>query len=429
MGYNSRAGGELVDLCGVRLIRCFVNLSRKTLNKTCNREDKFLMNSKTLSVSELQHKARQILPVIEKYRSKGNQQRDLAPEIFQAISDAGLFRLYQPSAWGGAELDPRDFWSVQAVLAEACLSTAWVQGVLSVQSFLMALFNQQAQNDVWGETPNTLISSSFQPTGKVTQVEGGYNISGHWTFSSGSSFANWVLVGGLIFPEGEGKPPQMGLFLVPRSDYEIKDTWHTFGLRATGSNDVVIEQAFVPQHRLLLPGPGILPNVVPAEGLSSLYQLPWLYIFTGGVSYLGIGGCRGALNDFIDVAKTRRAIITGKAVKEDPEVHRAIAKTQGALTSAKVMYEQHIANMWGYIDRQEVMPESEGLLQRSQMMAVMRDLTAHTDTMRLLLGGRGVREDSPLTQRWLDMNAACAHPGNDPRAIEMMLGQTQLSLD
>lgn len=382
------------------------------------------MNQQT--VSDLQQKARQILPLIEQHRARGIENRDLAPEIVQAITDAGLFRLYQPAAWGGAELDPRDFWSIQAIFAESCLSTAWVHGVLSVQSFLMALFNQQAQADVWAENPDTLVSSSFQPTGKVTKVEGGYKLSGHWTFSSGSSFADWVLVGGLIFSEGEGQPPQMGLFLVPRSDYQIKDTWHTFGLRATGSNDVVIEDAFVPEHRLLFPGPGMVPNVSSDESLSPLYQLPWLYIFTGGVSYLGIGACRAALNDFIEIAKSRRAILTGKAVKEDPEVNRIIAKTQGALLSATAIYQQHLARMVACVEAQEPMPESEGLLQRTQMMNVMRDLTAHVDAMRLLLGGRGVREDSPLTQRWLDMNAACAHPGNDPRAIQLLYGQSQL---
>jgi 3-hydroxy-9,10-secoandrosta-1,3,5(10)-triene-9,17-dione monooxygenase len=392
------------------------------------------LGSKQQAISEstlddLKEAANKIVPLIKQHRATGNQQRDLAPEVMQAIIDAGLFRLYQPKAWGGSELDPRAFWSVQAIFAEHCLSTGWVHGVLSVQSFVMAQFGQQAQADVWAQDPDVLVSSSFQPTGKVSEVEGGYRLTGHWTFSSGSSFAKWVLVGALVYPNGEKKPPQMALFLVPRGDYQIKDTWHTFGLRATGSNDVVIEDAFVPQHRMLLPAAGIVPEVADSADAPALYQLPWLYIFTGGISYLGIGACRGALNNFITVAKTRRAIITGKAVKEDPDVNRIIAKTQAALASATAIYEQHIANMFTAIEQQQRMPFSEGLLQRSQMMGVMRNLTACVDAMRLLLGGRGVREDSPLTQCWLDMNAACAHPGNDPRAIELLFGQSQLTED
>jgi len=396
------------------------NTSQKAMNSTTTNE---------VTLEDIKQKANNLVPLVKQYREWGNQHRDLAPELMQAIIEADLLRLYQPAKWGGAELDPCSFWAVQAIFAEHCLSTAWLHGVLSVQSFVLAQFNDEAQADVWEENPKTLVSSSFQPCGKATAVEGGYQLSGHWTFSSGSSFAKWVLVGCLMHPNGKEQPPQMGLFLVPRPDYQIKDTWHTFGLRGTGSNDVVIENAFIPEHRMLLPAAGIVPELSSNPDVPALYQLPWLYIFTGGISYLGIGACQGALNDFIEIAKSRRAILTGKAVKEDPDVNRAIAKTRSVIANATATYERHVANMFLAIEQRQPMPFSEGLLQRGQMMNVMRDMTACVDSMRLLLGGRGVREDSPLTQRWLDMNAACAHPGNDPRAIELMFGQSQLQTD
>lgn len=377
----------------------------------------------TANTTAFARRAQALQPLISQYRQWGQQHRDLAPDLVAALHDAGLFRLYQPKRWGGAELDPREFWSIQAILAECCLSTAWVQGVLSVQSFLLALFPEQAQADVWGHDTTALVSSSFQPTGKVTAAGDGYTLSGHWTFSSGSSFAQWVLVGGLVTVTGQ--PPQMALFLVPRSDYQLNDTWHTFGLRATGSNDVVIEEAFVPRHRVLFAGAGMVPNVT-TNTLSALYQLPWLYVFTGGIAYLGIGACRAALADFIAIAKTRRGIVTGKAVKEDPEVHRTIATTQAAINRATALYHTHIAAMMQHIAQRQPMADNQGVLQRVEMMGVMRELTRCVDAMRLLLGGRGVREDSPLTQHWLDMNAACAHPGNDPRAIEHVYGLAQL---
>lgn len=376
--------------------------------------------------SRLLDKARNILPVVDQYRAWGTEHRDTAPQIIEQLNEAGLFRLFQPKSYGGEELDPRAFWAIQNVFAERCLSTAWIHGVLCVQAFVLALFDRQAQDEVWGESASTLVSSSFQPVGKVEVKDGGYRLSGHWTFSSGSSYAKWAIVGGMVYPNGNDQPPQMGLFLLPRDDYQIVDTWHTFGLRATGSNDIIADDVWVPAHRMYLPSAGMVPDLSRAGELPALYQLPWLYIFSSGISNLGIGGCRAALNDFVDIAKARKSIVTGKATKEDPDALKLIAKARTALVNAHMMYNRHVDEMLDFIDRGEDMPLDYGLLLRSQMTGLMRELTQYVDQMRLLLGGRGVREDSPITQHWLDMSAACAHPGNDSRGIEALYGKMQL---
>src|SRR5262249_52640035 len=157
--------------------------------------------------------------------------------------------LMQPSRWGGAEVDPGIFFEAQLALATACPSTAWVMGVVGVHSWQLALFPLAAQEEVWGSDPETLVSSSYAPTGKVERVDGGYRISGRWSFSSGCDHCQWVFLGGMVPPEREGAPPEMRTFLVPRSDYTIEDNWHVAGLKATGSKDIVIVGALVPEHR------------------------------------------------------------------------------------------------------------------------------------------------------------------------------------
>src|SRR5690606_8201333 len=285
------------------------------------------------------HRVQAVLPLIRAHADGNDARRDVAPEVIAALKDAGLYKLFQSAAWGGYEADPRTFYEVQNLIAEACASTGWVFGVHSVQAFLLSTMDRQAQADVWGDDPDTLMSSSFQPVGKVRAVDGGYRLSGRWTFSSGSSHAQWALLGALVPPAQEGQPPHMRLFLVPRADYRLSDTWHTIGLKGTGSNDIEVEDAFVPAYRTHAPTPGILPTVTATQ-LSPLYRLPWLYVFTSTVSNLSIGMARAALAAFLDIERVRVSSLTGKAGKDDPAVHGAIARLGAEIDAVDTMYKR-----------------------------------------------------------------------------------------
>src|SRR5690606_28725667 len=107
------------------------------------------------------------------------------------------------------------------------------------------LFPDEAQQAVWGSDPDTRLSSSYAPTGKAVLTEGGYKLSGKWSFSSGSAHASWVLLGGLVF-NADGNVVDFKTFMVPRDQYEIVDVWNVVGLRGTGSNDIVVNETFIP---------------------------------------------------------------------------------------------------------------------------------------------------------------------------------------
>jgi 3-hydroxy-9,10-secoandrosta-1,3,5(10)-triene-9,17-dione monooxygenase len=168
------------------------------------------------------------------------------------FSGCRVFQDPPAKRWGGYEMDPEAFYAVQMTLAEGCMSSAWVLGVVAVHNWQLALFDAQAQADVWSEDPTTLISSSYMPRAEVTPVEGGYRISGRWGFSSGVDHCDWAFLGGLV-PDPEGGAPDYRTFLVPRSDFEIDHNWDTLGLRGTGSHDVTVKDAFRPR----LPHPSL----------------------------------------------------------------------------------------------------------------------------------------------------------------------------
>jgi 3-hydroxy-9,10-secoandrosta-1,3,5(10)-triene-9,17-dione monooxygenase len=194
-------------------------------------------------------RARALIPVLKSRSDAAIAARCLPEETIRDLQEAGFFRVLQPQRFGGYEHDPQVFFDIQMTLAEGCMSTAWVYGVIAVHPFQLALFDPKAQADVWAKDDTTLISSSYQPVGKVERVEGGYRLSGRWGFSSGCDHCSWVFLGALIPSLEPGGPPEMRTFLLPRSDYQIVHDWTVFGLQATGSHGIVVDRAFVPEHR------------------------------------------------------------------------------------------------------------------------------------------------------------------------------------
>jgi 3-hydroxy-9,10-secoandrosta-1,3,5(10)-triene-9,17-dione monooxygenase len=167
---------------------------------------------------QLYNAARDMIPELSARSNETASLGRLPDATVDAMQKAGFFRIMQPARYGGFELDPEVFFNVQMTLAEGCMSTAWVLGVVAIHNWQLGLFDDRAQQDVWGEDDSTLISSSYMPVGKVEHVDGGYKLSGHWGFSSGSKHCKWAFLGGMVPPQKEGEAPDYRTFLVPRED-------------------------------------------------------------------------------------------------------------------------------------------------------------------------------------------------------------------
>jgi 3-hydroxy-9,10-secoandrosta-1,3,5(10)-triene-9,17-dione monooxygenase len=369
------------------------------------------------SHSPLEH-AQRIAAKLPTRAAEARRSRRLSDETVRELKEAGLLRLLQPKQWGGLEADPQMFIDVQNVLAEKCLSTAWVCGVLGVQSFMLALFDARAQQDVWSEDGAALASSSFQPQGSVEREAGGFRLSGQWPYSSGCLHADWAIVGALVPSPSEGAR-ETRLFLVPRKDYEIIDTWDTFGLRATGSNDIRISRAFVPEYRTVKPDRGIVPasrSVYEA----TLYRMPWLFMFTSSVAALGIGAARGALAVYCEALRARMASST---LKVDPAAVQAAARTKLEIEGIDGMLRASVTRLTHCARTREDMPMQEALEHRLQLTSIVRRCAALVDGLMPYLGARSVFLSNSFTCLWLDLCAARAHPGNDPSAASNDLGR------
>jgi 3-hydroxy-9,10-secoandrosta-1,3,5(10)-triene-9,17-dione monooxygenase len=364
---------------------------------------------------ELVARARAMIPALQQRAEAAEAARRIPDETIADMQAAGFFRILQPRRWGGYEMDPQVFFDVQMALSEGCMSTGWVYGVVGGHPYELALFPDAAQREVWGEDTSVLASSSYQPVGRVERVEGGFRLSGRWGFSSGCEHCDWVLLGAMIPAAEEGGPPDMRTFLLPRRDYEIADAWHVFGMKATGSQDIIVDNVFVPEHRthkaidgFLCQNPGQVENDAP------LFSLPWAQIFVRLVSTGAIGGARGAVQAAVDIAKSRISSNTGKASKSDPILLNAIARAYSELDEMQAVLDRNFSDMMAGARAGAALPIPKRVLYRYQSASVVRRCAALVDTLMPLLGGRAIYTSSPIVRFWLDLHAARAHVANDP---------------
>lgn len=359
-------------------------------------------------------RARAMIPALKARARQCTLGGNVPAETIAEMQEAGFFRVLQPGRWGGYEMHPNVFFEIQKALAEGCMSTGWVYGVLGCHPFELALFHDQAQADVWGADDAMLVSSTYQPVGKVELAEGGFHLSGRWGFSSGSKHCGWVLLGAMIWRDGE--PPEMRTFLLPRSDYRIIDgTWDVFGLQGTGSFDIEVDRVFVPAYRTHKASDGFAcTNPGQAANDGPLYSLPWAQVFVRSVSTAAFGGARAAVDGAVQIMKDRVSTNTGKASKADPLLHAAIARAHAQILEMELSLTATFDDLIATATRGEVIPMEKRVLYAYQSSTVVRRLAELIDGVVQLLGGRAIYMSSPVIQPWLDLNAARAHVANDP---------------
>lgn len=372
---------------------------------------------------------RDLLPGIADRVERCELERQVPAQTMAELVEAGLFRMLQPRRWGGLEADPVDFYEVVRTLASVCGSSGWVGSVVGVHPWQLALFPDAAQHDIWGSDADTLASSSYAPTGRLTAVDGGYEATGRWSFSSGSAHCSWALLGAIVM-DREGKPVDFLTILLPRSDYVIEDVWDVIGLRGTGSNDVVVDKVFVPEHRTLsfndvsaLRCPGQELNTAP------LYRLPFGTVFSYTITTPIIGIALGAYDAHVARMRERvRISYGGQKVAGDPFAHVRVARAASDIDAAWLQLERNLDEEMTYATAGEQIPMELRLrARRDQVRGSERSL----DAIGLLFknsGGHSLKSGNPIERAWRDGNAASVHAANDSERWLAMYGKGAFGL-
>lgn len=384
----------------------------------------------------------ELLPVLRERAQETEDARRIPEESIKSLQETGFFKLLQPKRYGGHEAHPVTFYTAVKMIASACGSTGWVASILGVHPWHVALFDAKAQEEVWGSDIDTRISSSYAPMGKSTLVDsggppaskgvsggGGYRLSGRWSFSSGCDHATWVLLGGPVF-DSDGKPVDFCTYLLPISDYTIEDVWDTVGLRGTGSNDIIVDDVFVPAHRALSFIP-VAKCKVPGQEVNSspLYKLPFGSVHPTTITAPIIGMAQGAYDAHVEHQRNRvRAAYAGEQSKEDPFAMVRIAEASSEIDAAWLQLTHNISELYDHAAAGEKIPFAKRLrVRRDQVRGTERAIFA-VDRMFENSGGRALKAGTPIQRFWRDAHAGRVHAANDPERAYKMFGTGEFGL-
>jgi 3-hydroxy-9,10-secoandrosta-1,3,5(10)-triene-9,17-dione monooxygenase len=251
------------------------------------------------SPAELIARAKTLAPKLRERAIKAERDRNIPKESVEEYIDLGLIHTLQPKRWGGYEHDHEVMFDIAIELGKStCGSSAWCLNYLGDHACILAHFPEEAQHDVWSRNKAACIATSAAPTGKVSVAPGGYKLNGRWSWCSGLRHSQWIMIGGLVFREGEDHP-DMRLYLVPVSEVKQEDTWFCAGLSATGSNTSVLDEVFVPEHRSVsfallrdAQSPGSKVNSNP------IYRTPFIAVHSYALVAPALGLARGGYADF-----------------------------------------------------------------------------------------------------------------------------------
>jgi|HubBroStandDraft_6_1064221.scaffolds.fasta_scaffold09122_6 3-hydroxy-9,10-secoandrosta-1,3,5(10)-triene-9,17-dione monooxygenase len=367
---------------------------------------------------------RELLPMLRDRAQEAEDNRAVPADSMKALDGTGFFRLLQPAAFGGLEADPVTFYTAVRLIASACGSTGWVSSVLGVHPWHLGLFTPQAQQEVWGTDQSTRISSSYAPTGTAVRTDGGHQVSGRWSFSSGCDHATWVLLGQIV-TDADNRPIDFRTFLLPRADYAIDDVWDTVGLRGTGSNDIVVDDVFVPAHRSLSFA-DVFKLVCPGQELNPapLFRLPYGSVFSYGITTPIIGMATGAYEAHVTYTRERVPVAyVGQKAAQDPFAQVRIAEAAAEIDGAWLALERNMTELMTYARAGEQIPVDLRLrVRRDQVRGTGQSIRA-VDRLFENSGGRALKSGTPIQRFWRDAHAGRVHAINDPeRALSMYGG-------
>jgi len=355
-------------------------------------------------------RARAMVPTLRTRAKEAERLRRLPEQTDREFREAGFYRVMQPKAYGGLELDFGIQTELAVELAPGCASSAWVASVTACHGWILGMFPPEAQDDVWGTDPDATIASSFLPLSPQVRRDGdGLRLSGRWGFPSGVDYCRWIILTVAIAPEGEEGARRSLFALVPLKDCAIEDNWHTTGLAGTGSNGVLLDELYVPVHRIVdmqtLRG-GPTPGSAANPGY--LYRLPQRATFSFNLVGTAIGAARGTIEMAIEEL-VRRNTVGGVKLAEQSSVQLRIAEAEAELGAAYAL----MARNREEIIRQGKAGISPSIEDRARYRRdnayVTRLCVQAVDRVYPIMGGRGIAADNAVNRAWRDVHAVAHH--------------------
>jgi 3-hydroxy-9,10-secoandrosta-1,3,5(10)-triene-9,17-dione monooxygenase len=356
-------------------------------------------------------RARDILPLVASRASDAETLGQVPRDVIDALRASGLLKMLRPARFGGYAQRPELLLDVGSIIGRGCTSTSWVLVNLAIHDLYVANWPREAQEEVWRTDADVLIGSSFVfPAGRARRVKGGYVVSGRWPFSSGVHPCEWNILGGIVQPEGDAGTPHQRYFLLKREQYSILDTWHVAALRGTGSADVEVRNAFVPDH-LTLDYIELLGGCAPGASIHDDPLVSFPFAASGGFILLCplYGAVRGALDAFVENARGAVARSSGKSLVAEPTYQSKLAEVGALIDAVELITREAFRSLQKDVVAGEKFTGKNALKLRRDSAFCAKLCVRAADILFALGGGSALFERNPLQRVWRDVHGGSAH--------------------
>ena len=370
-------------------------------------------------------KARALIPLIEQHREKGEEERRLQDPVFEAFRQAGFFRMWMPSAYGGYETPIESVLTVGEEVSRHDPSAAWNLIIGVIGSLLLAYLPETTAQTILASDSDPYIAGAGSPAGaKAVSADGGYVVSGTWALASGCHHADWLFGGAFIYDDdklrtnAEGRP-EVSIFLFPRTQAEILDTWNAIGLRGTGSHHIKAEAVFVPDDLRL----SIMTS--PPVQSGPLYRGPILDGL-GTLPVVSLGIARAAIDSFVELAASKTPTQGRTKLADLQTTHERVGRAEMLLGAARAfLFEvaREIDQAW-QSGRQ--LPRELAIKRRLANVNAVEAVMTIVDTLYIAAGTSTFYGECRLPQCVRDIRTVSQHFVASPSNVEMA-GRYQLT--
>lgn len=370
-----------------------------------------------------------ILPAIAANAFDAEKDRSVPAANIALLKGIGMHRAFLPKQYGGMEISLPEFADCIALLAGSCASTAWAMSLLCTHSHQIAMFSPKLQEEMWGSTPDATASSSIAPFGRTEEVEGGVSFSGEMGWSSGCDHAEWAIMG---FRRKNAEGTQDYCFAVlPRSDYEIRDDWYAVGMRGSGSKTLIVENAFVPEHRIqkakdMMEGKSAGFGLYPD---SKIFYSPYRPYFASGFSTVSLGIAERMLEVFREKTKNRVRAYTGAAVGAATPALMRLAESTHQVAAARALLEQSWNEIAEHSERHQYPSRTTLAFWRTNQGYATKMCIQAVDRLMEASGGGAWFETNEMQRLFRDAHLTGAHAYTDYDVCAQILGRELMGLE
>jgi 3-hydroxy-9,10-secoandrosta-1,3,5(10)-triene-9,17-dione monooxygenase len=361
---------------------------------------------------EAMRRARELVPLLRERAQEAEDARMLIRANEQLLHESGLFRFHQPRSFGGMELDFVAVVDIPAELARGCPSTAWNVGNVACHHWILGYYDPETQREVWGSNPDALIASSIAlAAGRGRRADGGFIVNGRWPFSSAVDNSDWNMLAVSVYDDDGKTPIDWRLCLVPKTDYEIIDTWYAMGMAATGSKDVAVGELFVPERRALplqrcrggREHPGAALNGGP------LFRIPIVAASSHPLAPAALGAAEGAYELFLETMAKRAGTYTGARVADFQAVQIKVARARCLIDTARDLLRGSAIAFQAAAQENEA-PDLETKLRfRAHSAFAVSQAREAVETLWSCYGAQGLYTRDPLQRHLRDVLAIGQH--------------------